>query len=123
MQRKFIKNVLIVAGMMLFNIVSGNDNIGIEGETTCRSTITIHGSSNVNQFQFHNDNPIVTTASAENVYDNQVQIPVHTFEASNHRMLQDFHDMVNASEYPYINIEIESMQLADFDETSGMTNF
>ncbi len=31
--------------------------------------------------------------------------------------------MVNAAEYPYIQIEIEQRKMADFDEGTGLTNF
>lgn len=99
-------------------------NSNTSGETTnCNSVITINGTSNVNKFQFQNEKPIITTISSESHFDNRIRIPVYEFKASNQRMLQDFHEMVNALEHPYINIEIESMALADFDETSGMTNF
>jgi len=123
MQKNIKISFLIFIGIFLYTIGYGSGYNNSKESSNCKSVITINGTSNVNKFQFHNDDPIITTASTENYYDNQIRIPVNEFEASNLRMLQDFHKMVRASEYPYINIEIESMALADFDETSGMTNF
>jgi polyisoprenoid-binding protein YceI len=48
---------------------------------------------------------------------------VSGFDASNRKMLSDFHEMVSANEYPNIHIEIEPGKFADFDETSGRTRF
>jgi hypothetical protein len=89
----------------------------------CISYISIQGSSNINQFRFYNDNPGIDTTSDNITLDNRIKIPVYDFKASNQRMLNDFYDMVSASEYPFINITIENRELADFDEQSGLTNF
>ena len=89
----------------------------------CKSYIAIHGSSNVNQFRFFNENLQVKTTSASITDENQIQIPVYDFETSNNRMLKDFYDMVNATRHPFIHISIEPRNKADFDEGSGLTNF
>lgn len=89
----------------------------------CRSYISIHGSSNINQFRFYNENPKINATPANKIDDNHIRIPVYDFEASNNRMLGDFYDMVNADDHPYIDIAIEPRELADFDEQSGLTNF
>ncbi len=89
----------------------------------CRSYISIHGSSNVNQFRLSNENPQVETTSENLIEENHIRIHVYDFEASNHRMLKDFYDMVEASQHPFIEITIEPRENADFDEGSGLTNF
>jgi hypothetical protein len=89
----------------------------------CNSFIKIHGSSNVNQFHFSHDNPVIESASGNFKTENYIRIPVNGFNASNNKMLSDFHDMVNAEKYPDIHIEIEPGKTADFDETSGRTRF
>ncbi len=38
-------------------------------------------------------------------------------------MLDDFYEMVSASEYPFIQISMEPKGKADFDETTGKTVF
>lgn len=89
----------------------------------CNSYVSIHGSSNVNQFRIYNEKPKIETTPENISENNHIRIFVYDFEASNNRMLNDFYDMVNASEYPYIEIAIESKERADFDETSGLTRF
>ena len=94
--------------------------------SNCENYVSIRGSSNINHFQFINYNPIIP--QAENTEKNNqnyrdIQIPVHDFKSSNNHMLSDFYKMIHATKYPYINIEIESRKMADFDEGTGLTNF
>lgn len=92
----------------------------------CENYISIHGTSNINQFQFVNHNlkikPSTHTSEDQTNYLH-IRIPVCDFTGPNDRILNDFHEMVSASEYPYIQISIETKEKADFDETSGRTNF
>lgn len=89
----------------------------------CKSYISIQGSSNVNRFRLYNESPKVKTTPENITEGNHIRIPVYDFEASNHRMLSDFYEMVKASKYPFIDIDIEPRGMADFDEQSGLTNF
>jgi hypothetical protein len=91
--------------------------------SVCKSFVTIHGSSNVNQFYFTNDKPVIENAAGNFKTENYIRIPVNGFDASNKKMLGDFYDMVKARDYPNILIEIEPGKSADFDETSGRTRF
>jgi len=96
------------------------------GEEKCDNYIVIQGSSNINQFQFVNHNPQINPSAGthQSAYPYwHIRIPVHAFTGAGTRMLNDFFKMVNAPEHPYIQIEIEPRELADFDETTGMTNF
>ncbi len=55
--------------------------------------------------------------------DRNIKIPVNKFSGSNNIMLNDFHKMLNASKFPFIDISIEPREKADFDERTGLTNF
>lgn len=92
-------------------------------EENCKGFIVIKGSSNVNQFQFVNYEPEIQDSSASLQSENFIRIPVHSFENSNNRMLNDFYDMVKANSHPFIEISIQARKNADFDEGSGLTNF
>jgi hypothetical protein len=94
--------------------------------TGCENYISIEGSSNINQFQFVNYNPIVhlfDNSEQKKTKYRQIQVPVHDFITTNHHMLNDFYKMIHAAKYPFINIEIEPREMADFDEGTGLTNF
>lgn len=97
------------------------------GETAkCENFISIHGSSNINQFQFVNHNLEINPSAKhpeENSGYQNIRIPVYDFSGPNNRMLNDFYEMVSASEYPFIRISIEPREKADFDETAGQTIF
>jgi hypothetical protein len=101
-------------------VADGNES---ETPAACRSYISIRGSSNVNKFQFHNDNPQAATTPERWSESNLIRIPVYDFNASNKHMLNDFYDLVNATKHPFIEIAIEPRSTADFDEQSGLTNF
>ena len=95
-------------------------------DSGCLNYVSIQGSSNINQFQFINYNPIIhsntITAQKNRDYRN-IQVPVQDFITTNHHMLSDFYEMIHASKYPFINIKIEPREMADFDEETGLTNF
>ena len=95
-------------------------------DSICENYIAIRGSSNINHFQFTNYNPIIHLPGNEEKTDDEyrdIKVPVRDFTGPNHRMLNDFYDMIHASKYPFINIEIEPRRMADFDEGTGLTNF
>ena len=92
----------------------------------CTNYVLIQGSSNINRFEFINLNPNVSYVADQKIVkhpDQKITIPVNKFSGANNMMLNDFHKMLNASKYPFINIEIEPREKADFDETTGLTNF
>jgi hypothetical protein len=92
----------------------------------CTNYVLIQGSSNVNRFEFINYNPSIIKSSNTKKSDNpgqNIKISVNQFSGPNNIMLKDFYKMLNATKYPFINIEIESRETADFDETTGLTYF
>ena len=105
--------------------------LGIEKNKTndlndCTNYVLIQGSSNINKFEFINYSPSVSFKPDKgNIKypDQNIKIPVNKFSGTNNMMLNDFHKMLNAPKYPYINIVIEPREKADFDETTGLTNF
>ena len=115
--------MVFLMATICFSFADASDKNKLPDTDDCHSYISIHGSSNVNQFQFTNDSPEIEALTANPFMDSRIKIPVRNFEASNKRMLNDFYDMVKASEYPYIDITIEPRNSADFEETSGLTRF
>ena len=111
--------------LLLFHSLALGKGNGAD-DSNCENYISIRGSSNINHFQFINYNPIIHLLGNENKSDDEyrdIKVPVRDFTGPNHRMLNDFYNMIHASKYPYINIEIEPREMADFDEGTGLTNF
>ncbi len=121
---RYLKYIPILIFVSFFSLAGFA--VGKEKKTAdepCNGFVVIEGSSNVNQFQFINTEPEVQNSAGNIQEENLIHIPVHSFETSNNRMLNDFYDMVKAGRHPYIKIEIEPRGRADFDEVTGMTNF
>jgi hypothetical protein len=103
--------------------INGNN---APGKLDHENYISIQGASNINEFELINRNPSINKLSAENTKNNKyqnIQISVDDFTGSNERVVKDFREMVDAGNYPFIKISIEQKELADFDETTGLTNF
>ena len=97
-----------------------------EGDVNRQNYVSIQGSSNVNEFQLINSDlelDEMDSGVESNARYRNIRIAVDEFTSNNQRMVQDFREMVNASKYPYIKIGLERRELADFEETSGLTNF
>ncbi|MDX8337622.1 YceI family protein [Draconibacterium sp. IB214405] len=76
----------------------------------CSNFVLIQGSSNVNRFEFIHEAPqLVSDENKKNrlIWKQKVIVPVDEFTGSNQLMRKDFLDLLNASEYPVIQIEIE----------------
>ncbi len=90
------------------------------------SYVIIQGSSNVNHFEFINTdvkiNPLDVDEKTKMPY-RKIRIPVDAFTGPGKNITRDFHQMIHARDYPYINIFIEPKEKADFDEETGLTNF
>jgi hypothetical protein len=103
-----------------------SNKIDSERKAEYENYISIKGSSNVNEFELINISPSISEAP-ETVTNSgtfrKIQIAVDDFTGPNDRMVQDFKEMVDAGNYPLITIFIEQKELADFDETTGLTNF
>lgn len=91
----------------------------------CNNYVLIEGSSNINRFEFVNFNPSVANKQRETQKtDGQnIKIPVKKFTTRNNMMRRDFLEMLNAAEYPYIRINIESADSAYHDKETGLTYF
>jgi hypothetical protein len=124
---KFLKySFLLATAFLLQSNLYASDKNKSGGEADCENYVSIQGSSNINQFQFIHYDPKISEFSDRFQNENLSQhilIPVYEFDGPNDRMLNDFYEMVNAQKYPNIHIGIEPKELADFDETTGMTNF
>lgn len=122
----FFKYQLTIIALLLFPFYRANDKNRPGNDEDCLNYVLIQGSSNINQFEFVNYDPEIdpyqNLPGKEENYRN-IQIPVKDFNSPNNRMLNDFFKMVNVSEYPFIKIDIEPREKADFDETTGLTNF
>lgn len=122
---RFLKYIICFAtAFLMYFYSSASDKGKVDAESECENFICIQGSSNINRFRLINQSPQIKTGnSVESNGTQDIQIPVFDFTAANNHMLKDFFDMVKAEEYPYIQIAIEPINRADFDETSGLTNF
>lgn len=91
----------------------------------CNNYVLIEGSSNINKFEFVNFNPSVAESrQSTEIQDGQnIRIPVKKFTTRNNMMRHDFLEMLNASQYPYIKINIESADSAYYDKETGLTYF
>ena len=90
----------------------------------CKNYVLIKGSSNINKFEFINDNPSFTNFQSNtdtNKLSQNIRIPVRDFSGPNKIMLNDFYKMLNVDEYPFIKIKIEAYDSVEFDEESGGT--
>ncbi|MFO7977404.1 MAG: YceI family protein [Bacteroidales bacterium] len=97
-----------------------------EIDNECESHISIHGSSNVNQFQLINHNPRIVKRSdqgQEEERSQRIEIPVNEFQGDNKRMREDFLELVNASEYPLIIMTIEPRNLEECLKARGLSDF
>lgn len=114
----------MLVSLQCLGFASGRNDT--EGKAGYENYISIKGSSNVNEFELINASPSISETS-EAVRNNgtfrKIQIAVEDFTGPNDRMIEDFKEMVNAGNYPFITIFIEQKELADFDETTGLTNF
>jgi len=90
--------------------------------STCYlKNISIHGESNVNEFDFtySNQNKSHTDAKGEVCHpesdtgDVTFYIPVNQFEPSNIAMLHDFKSLIKASDYPEVMVEVDKKTLLD----------
>ncbi|MDA3819877.1 MAG: YceI family protein [Candidatus Delongbacteria bacterium] len=95
-------------------------------EDSCVNHISIHGSSNINQFQLINHNPKIVrlSDSISNIKrDQRIEISVSQFKGANKRIREDFLEMVNASKYPFIIMTIEPRNLEECRKTKGLSDF
>lgn len=76
----------------------------------CSNFVLIQGSSNINRFEFIHEAPrliSITEQTSRFNWRQEVIVPVNEFTGSNQHMRKDFLELLKASEYPVIQIEIE----------------
>jgi|AntRauTorcE11898_2_1112593.scaffolds.fasta_scaffold00719_8 hypothetical protein len=115
---------LAAAFLLKYNYATGQEKP--LSNTDCESHIEIHGSSNVNQFQLINHDPkIIRLSGADNDKKRyqRIEIAVNQFEGANKQMRNDFLEMVNASEYPFIIMAIEPRSLVECRKDKGVSDF
>jgi hypothetical protein len=124
---KFLKYSFYLAAAFLlqYNYDAGGQEAPMM-ENSCESHISIHGSSNINQFQLINHNPKIVRLSdgvSNKKRDQRIEISVNQFKGANKRIREDFLEMVNASKYPFIIMTIESRNLAECLKNKGLSDF
>jgi hypothetical protein len=110
--------LLCCYGSVISSITQSNNSTG--------NYISIQGTSNVNEFQLTLTNPDINEISEDTTtrsHYRKIKLAVNNFHSENQKIAADFREMVQASKFPYIGISIEHRKTADFEETSGMTNF
>lgn len=115
--------ILAIPFLLSFNVFAEKQ----EGRNEERqSYISVQGTSNVNEFTLINQHPIPDD-EYNGIEDSgnylNVLISVNEFSSENKRMVNDFRQMLQESKYPYIKIGIEPIEFADFEETTGLTEF
>lgn len=93
----------------------------------CNNKIRISGETNVNDFHLEQKIPEELfcgpgdsnwfKASNENYY--VINIPARMFSANNQFVYKDFLDLINASEFPYIQIILDEKDLSRFHQERG----
>ena len=120
------KYFLFIFLFHFFSLIHETEKIKIDELADCKNYVIIEGSSNINKFEFINYQPhVIRDTNAKKTVDSEqnVLIPVDKFSGPNNMMLKDFQKMLDVSKFPDIKIEIEPLSFADFDETTGLTNF
>lgn len=88
--------------------------------------IAIKGSSNINHFTFINKNIDYIRINQPDDRSKALQriiIPAYKFSASNHRMLNDFYEMIDAEDHPNILIDINTAQLQHPGDNSSDSTY
>ncbi len=93
----------------------------------CNNRVRISGETNVNDFHLEQRIPHELVyaqgdsnqlkASNENYY--VINIPVRMFSANNQFVYKDFLDLINASEFPYIQIFLDKEDFGRFNRERG----
>ena len=126
-----LNNLMFLLILLLSTITSmaseNNSNTESSGH---ESYIVIRGSSNISHFELINYNIDLEVLNTSNPnidekgsdkYD-MIRIPVEEFQCSNQIICNDFKKMVNASEYPFIEILIEHKNFQAFDQDKKIIN-
>ncbi len=89
---------------------SASDNPNGKTPENCSNFVLIQGSSNINRFEFIHEAPRLVSNNQQSDrfnWQQEVIVPVKEFTGSNQHMRKDFLELLKASEYPVIQIDIE----------------
>lgn len=124
---KFLKYLILgVAAFLLQSYFSIPEQDNPNHEDRCTSYVTVKGSSNVNHFSFNNTNPIIKDSAefkTQTEHYQTVQIPVRSFTSPNTHMINDFLNLIKASEYPNITLALEPRDLMQCERHTEPTKF
>lgn len=118
------KKYRLIFLLLVFCFQLSADENNPEKPDDCSNYVLIQGSSNINKFEFVNHNPNIKKTDSSKKYEphtKNIYIPVYDFSGSNKLMLKDFYELLNARNFPFINIKLESYDTAEFDEETGGT--
>ncbi|GET29685.1 YceI family protein [Prolixibacter sp. SD074] len=120
MRRKiYIGKVLFQVGLFVFLLHFGGRAEGADFRGVCQlAKVRIDGSTNVNQFHFYYEQPLtenfsfaVLPTDSNRLDSLSFFIPIEHIDASNPAMLDDFKELLKASQYPKIQITISDAEL------------
>ena len=115
MKNLLLTIAVILAGHTSFSQCAGDSYMDY---SYCLSEISIEGATNVNNFSFSYENPLMgsgTSTLASNVCYHEptgsenmdFNIPLKSFRGSNPAMRNDFLDLLKAAEYPEVVVGLE----------------
>lgn len=112
-------------------VVAQTSSVAMAVDVKKNSTLSINGTTNVVNFKltqssenFIKKNMIITASQTKNklfLSENQLVVPVKSFNSSNKMALRDFHKLVKSDEFPTMNIQLNYIDLPTTKTpTSGM---
>lgn len=111
MKQTLLKYYLLLP-LLSFTIFGAlaSDNPNGKTPENCSNFVLIQGSSNINRFEFIHEAPRLLSNEKQSdsfTWQQEVIVPVKEFTGSNQHMRKDFLELLNASEYPVIQIDIK----------------
>ncbi len=116
----FIKHIALFPLVLALQLLPILPTHTEESKVPCNHFILIRGSSNINEFEFVNFEANITTNRSSNQWDQEIRIPISSFEGPNKYMISDFQQLLKASQYPYIKIKIQHQDIP-WDEPEGFS--
>ena len=97
-----------------------------EPKDKCSGYVTVTGSSNINHFSFNNINPVIDDSAETKKETGRyqiVKIPAHSFTGSNTRMLNDFLNIIKATDHPFIMLSLDPRDFVHCEKHDKPTYF
>lgn len=114
--------------MTIGTIYAQSSPVAVAVDVKKNSTLSINGTTNVVNFRltqnsdnFIKKNMIITASQNNNrlyLSENQLSVPVKSFNSTNKMALRDFHKLVKSDQFPTMNIQLNYIELAK-SATSG----